>query len=331
MSCRFDPHWAHHGLECLRVENEHVALDVLPQLGGKIQRLVDKVRDADVLWHSPRVAPHIAPLHANFDDHWSGGWDEAFPTGAPSHNRFGDELPYLGELWTQTADWRLVEQSPRRIELATTVLTPITPARYERTIVVEEGSPTLRLRYRIENLDSRPFDFGWGLHPVQAVSPAHRLDVPARRGEVDEHGGGVLGGKGDVYEWPRLGTLDLRRVQPRETHDFALHYLTELHDGWVACTDTSIRRGFGLVFDRSVFPVVWAWLVYGGWRGYYHAILEPWTGYPTALEEAAAAGRARTLHGGALLETDVTAVLYGGVDSVAKLTADGGVEGGDDG
>jgi hypothetical protein len=326
MSCRFDPHWTYRGLDCLRLENEHVALDVLPQLGGKIHRLMDKQRDADVLWHSPRVAPHVAPLHASFDDHWAGGWDEAFPTGAPAINRYGDQLPYLGELWTQTADWRLVEASPARVEVALAIQTPITPARYERSIVLERGSPVVRLRYRIENVDTRPFDFSWGIHPVQAVSPAHRLDVPAQRGEVDEHGGGILGTGGDVYEWPRLGDLDVRRVQPPEVRDFALHYLTGLEDGWVACTDTAERRGFGLVFDREVFPVVWLWLVYGGWRGYYHAIMEPWTGYPSALNEAVAAGRARSLDAGETLETEIAAVLYGGVEHVTRLAADGSVE-----
>src|SRR3974390_2493502 len=61
MTCRFDPHWSYRGLECLRVENEHVTVDVLPELGAKIFRLVDKARDHDVLWHSPRVAPPTAP------------------------------------------------------------------------------------------------------------------------------------------------------------------------------------------------------------------------------------------------------------------------------
>ena len=286
---------------------------------------MDKARDHDVLWHSPRVSPHIAALHANFDDHWSGGWDEAFPGGAPSTNRYGDELPYMGELWTQRAAWRLEECSSARIELVLTITTPITPARWERRLTLEAGSAVLGLRYRIENLDQRPFDFNWGLHPVQAISPAHRFDAPARRAEVDEHGGGVLGHKGDAYAWPRFGELDMRRALGPEAGDFALHYLTELEAGWVACTDTAARRGFGLVFDRSVFPVVWLWLVYGGWRGYYQAIMEPWTGYPSPLAEAVAAGRARTLGPGEALETELAAVVYGGVESVSQLAGDGSV------
>ena len=205
MACRFDPHWRYRGLECLRIENEHVAVEVLPELGAKIHRLIDKARDHDVLWHSPRVAPHRAALHANFDDHWPGGWDEVFPTGVACPNRYGDELPHMGELWTQAAQWRLEESSAERVVLRCEITTPITPARWERRLTLRAGSPAIGLAYRIENLDWRPFEFNWGLHPVQAISPAHRFDVPALQGEVDEHGGGILGRKGDRYRMAPAG------------------------------------------------------------------------------------------------------------------------------
>jgi hypothetical protein len=160
---------------------------------------------------------------------------------------------------------------------------------------------------------------------VQAISPAHRFDAPARRAEVDEHGGGILGNQGDRYDWPHFRELDVRGALGPDADDFALHYLTELDAGWVACTDTAAERGFGLVFDHSLFTVVWLWMVYGGWRGYYHAIMEPWTGYPSPLADAVAAGRARSLEPGAVLETKLAAVLYGGVRSVSNLTGDGSV------
>ncbi|HKV68834.1 MAG TPA: hypothetical protein VJN72_12165, partial [Gaiellales bacterium] len=89
MGARIDDRWHYHGLRTVRLENARLAVDVLPELGGKILRLIDKRGDRDLLWHSPRVEPHRAELHANFDDHWPGGWDEAFPGGAPSPNRYG--------------------------------------------------------------------------------------------------------------------------------------------------------------------------------------------------------------------------------------------------
>ena len=119
----------------------------------------------------------------------------------------------------------------------------------------------------------------------------------------------------------------MRRVLAPDYGSLALHYLTGLTSGWVACTDTSIHRGFGLVFDPSAFPVVWLWMVYGAWRGYYHAALELWTSYPGRLAEAVAAGRAPVFGPGEVREARVSAVLYGGVDEVTGLRADGSVSG----
>lgn len=325
MGVRFDPHWHYHGLECLRLENEHVALEILPELGAKILRIHDRARDRDVLWRAPRVAPHTAPFGANFDDHWAGGWDEAFPGGAASVTRHGDAIPYMGELWMQRARWYVEECTTDRVVLVFSVDTPITPARWQRRLTLEAGASAFTLDYRIENIGFRPFDFNWGLHAVQAISPDHRFDVPAVRGEVDEDGGGVLGRTGEFYRWPMLGERDMRRPLGPEALDFTLHYLTELREGWLSCTDTAARRGFGLVFDRAVFPVVWLWASYGGWRGNYHAIVEPWTGYPSSLADAVTAGHARELVPGRALETSLSAVVYGGVESVSALRADGSV------
>ncbi|CUR56098.1 conserved hypothetical protein [metagenome] len=325
MGVRFDPHWHYRGLECLRLENEHVALAILPELGAKIHRIVDKAADHEVLWHAPRVVPHTAALGSNFDDHWSGGWDEAFPGGVASVTRHGDAIPYMGELWTQRAEWHVEECSAQRVVLVFSILTPITPARWQRRLTLEAGASAFTLDYRIENVGLRPFDFNWGLHPVQTISPAHRFDVPAKVGEVDEDGGGVLGRRGDTYPWPMLDGRDMSRALGPEALDLTLHYLTELDDGWLACTDTAARRGFGLTFDRTVFPVVWLWASYGGWRGAYHAMAEPWTGSPSSLADAVEAGRARVLAPGEVLETTVSAVVYRGVESVSRLQADGSV------
>jgi hypothetical protein len=326
MGARIDDRWRYNGLRTVRLENARLAVDVLPELGGKILRLIDKRGDCDLLWHSPRVEPHRAELHANFDDHWPGGWDEAFPGGAPSPNRYGDQLPYMGELWTTAASYRIARDDRAGVELELDLTTPITPACWTRRLTLSGDDPVLRIAYRLENVGTMPFDYNWGLHPVAAISPAHRFDVPARKAEVDENGGGTLGVKGDRYDWPQFNDLDVRRALGPDANCFALHYLTELQEGWVATTDTAARRGFGLVFDRALFPVVWLWMVYGGWRGYYHAIAEPWTGYPSPLAEAVGAGRARVLEAGGVLETEVATVVYEGVDSVSRLSADGGVE-----
>jgi hypothetical protein len=66
---------------------------------------------------------------------------------------------------------------------------------------------------------------------------------------------------------------------------------------------------------------------YGGFRGWYHAIVEPWTAPQPALADAVAAGTALRLAPGETLESEMTAVLYGGVTRVRSLAPGGAVDG----
>jgi hypothetical protein len=336
MVARIDARWSYCGLPAVRMENRHMTVEVLPETGAKIFRLIDKAADRNVLWENDRIRPHQAQLFQSIDDHWSGGWDEAFPTGAPSTDRYGEASPYLGELWSARWDWRVVEPpadaGPGAVALETTVAAPITPARFTRRITLRGDAPVMDLHYRLEHIGTLPLDFLWGTHASVAISDAHRFDVPATDGEVDDSKGGALGSLGDRYRWPLLSlpddsVVDIRQAPGRDLGSLALHRLTGLTAGWAACTDTSIRRGFGLVFDTSVFPVVFLWIVGGAWRGYHHAAMEAWTGAPMDLAQAIAGGGARTLQPGGSLETEVHGVLYGGVAAVSDLRADGTVVG----
>ena len=185
----------------------------LPERGGNIFRLIDKPRDLDLLWKSPRVVPHLAAIHADFDDHWAGGWDDAFPGGRSSRNRYGDLLPYMGEVWTAAGQLldrpagpgrgatpapRSARRSPR----------PRSPAR-SRCAQASRASPSATNSATSGYL---PFDYNWGIHPCLAVQPTWRFDIPATRGLVDEAGGGLLGQPGDEYAWPVLGGVDLRQA-----------------------------------------------------------------------------------------------------------------------
>jgi hypothetical protein len=323
MSASVSTNWTHHGLDCIRMENRAMSIDLLPERGANIFRLVDKATDRDVLWKSPRVSPRIATLHADFDDHWAGGLDDAFPGGRASRNRYGDLLPYMGEVWSKPASARVQDAGPLYATVVTDVMTTVTPARFTRTVSLSGDDPVVSLKYEIENIGYLPFDFNFGVHPSLAVAPSWRFDIPATRGLVDEAGGDLLGVTGRAYDWPTLDGLDLRLALPPTTGAFGMHYLTGLTGGWWAATDTASGHGVAMSFDPSVFPVLWFVIVYGGWRGYYQAIVEPWTGYPSPLDEAVAAGQARVLQPGETFETEVSLVLYDRMAEVTGVTANG--------
>ncbi|MCC6830282.1 MAG: DUF5107 domain-containing protein [Thermoleophilia bacterium] len=331
MTVRLDDRWSYDGLPVVRMENEALALDVLPGMGGKILHLIDKAADRGVLWRNPRVPVRPGPIGSDVDDWFAGGWDDAFPTGDACVNEHGERLPYMGEIWNLGLRAHVASAGPRRAVLVLDGHTPITPARWTRTITIRAGEPLVRLHTRIENVGHRPFACSWGSHPALAVHAGMRLDVPAREGVVTDAGtGGPLGEAGERYAHPllRAGTADerdVRIVPPPSLARHALHALTGLEAGWAAATDPVARRGFGVVFDTAVHRCVWQWMAYGGFRGWYHAILEPWTAPQPSLADAVAAGDARILSPGDVLEGRVTGVVYGGVTAVGRLDGDGGV------
>jgi galactose mutarotase-like enzyme len=318
------------GLAALTLENDALRVTVLPGLGGHVHELVDRAAGRDLLWHNPRTVPRPAPYGAYFDDWWSGGWDEIFPSGDRGTLN-GELLPYMGELWC--VPWSAEAATDGETASITAVgFGTVAPARFERTVWLRGDEPVLRVRYRIESLDLHPLPFTWGIHPAFDVSPAHRIDHPGSTMIIGVSSDPSMGVAGDTYRWPDLpdptapgGARDMRRVRPREDSVFAGHWATDLAGGWLALTDTATRRGVALSFDRQVFPYAWLWQVYGGWRAHHHLALEPWTGHPQQLEDAVAADRARWLAPGETLETEAAFVLYEGLEGVAEVdtTADG--------
>ena len=324
MSARVVQGWSLGGIPALSLENSRLRVTVLPELGGHVLELVDKEADRNLLWSNPRTPPRRAPYGAHFDDWWSGGWDEIFPTGDRA-DLHGEQLPYMGELWSVpwTADAGATEG---RAWIAATGLGTMAPARLERTLELRDDESVLRAHYRLTNLDVRPLPFVWGIHPSFAVTPAHRIDAPAGEMLVGVSSGPTMGTPGSTYAWPDQpdstaagGRRDVRRVRPASDAVFGGHWATDLRDGWLALTDTAARRGVALVFSTDVFPHAWLWQVYGGWRGHHHVCLEPWTSHPMQLEAARAAGRARILQPGASLDADVAFVIYSGLDAVAAV------------
>ncbi len=325
---RVDQHWQYHDLHAIVLENRALRVTLLPEVGAKLYDLIYKPADNNVLWHNPRLEPRRPVFGQNFDDWWSGGWDEVFPTCDVSTYQ-GETYPYLGELWALPWSWRLEDAGPSAAGVYLSRTTIIAPARMEKWIRLEGDEPVVRFRHRLTNVGTRPLDFVWGIHPCFAIEPGYRIDAPAGTVVVGHTATAPFGPVGTMYRWPDAphgrGTHDMRIVPPAAQGWCEGHYLTELADGWVALTDPKAELGVALVFPREVFPVVWCWMAYGGWRGHYHVALEPWTGWPHQLDKAVAAGRHRTLAPQESLTCETTAVVYAGLRSVSGVGWDGTV------
>jgi hypothetical protein len=94
----------------------------------------------------------------------------------------------------------------------------------------------------------------------------------------------------------------------------------------MAYTRRDVAQGIGIVFPKDLFPVAWLYLVWG-YRGLDTVALQPWTGYPAKLHDAAEKGICRKLNGGEVAEGEVRIVLYSGISEVSAIDRDGHVDG----
>ena len=284
------------GLRVLTLENEWLALSILPEVGAKIIKLFDKKSARNVLWENPRIRPQRFPVDSNFDNYWCGGWDDAFPT-ADACIYQGEPYPNLGEL--RSLNWE-VEDLSVGASIATARLSAYGPvSAIKATKTVSLTGQDVRMHFEIESQSPLPVDFLWGTHPAFAVEAGTRLIIPARVGIVGQSNHPSLGSPGERYDWPLLksenAVTDMSIVEDITAGLACGHYATELKDGWYAV---------------ETCPCLWLWLVYGGWRGYHHAIVEPWTGNPVNLEQAVSDGRASQLQTGKTFAVTVRCTAY---------------------
>jgi hypothetical protein len=297
------------GLRVLKLENEWLSLSILPEVGAKILTLFDKKRARNVFWENPRIRPQRFPIDSNFDNYWCGGWDDAFPTADPCVHQ-GEPYPNLGELRSLNWDVEDLSACDSSAVARLSAYGPISAIKATKTVSLL--GQEVHLDFEIESQCPLPVDYLWGTHPALAITAGTRLIIPARVGIVSQSNNPSLGSPGEHYDWPLLkhehGVTDMSVVPDITAGISCGHYATELEDGWYAVE----KDGTGIIYE---FPVetcscLWLWLVYGGWRGYYHAILEPWTGYPVNLEQAVKDGRASHLMPGEKFAVTVRCTTY---------------------
>jgi hypothetical protein len=320
--------WRYRDLQVIRLENEFITIDVLPELGAKIYNFVNRTSNRNLLWHNPRIPPARQPMGTKFDDVWSGGWDELMPNDIPTPVSGNEMLPDHGEIWSQPSEWQ-VKSDDTSVEFLN--YGHVLPTIFEKTVTLRPGDSYCTVKYRLTNTGRRPIDFLWNIHPAVAISPTTRLDVPARRGIVENWGTNHFEA-GSQYNWPvavdRSGQkVDMTRVYPPESNLADHHYLPEVAEGWYAVTDTETKDGFGLSFPTSVFPNLWLFRTFGGWRGLYTLILEASNGLSYDLALARQRGQCGHLDAGQVMRAEIKAIAYSGYASVERIDPDGSIQG----
>lgn len=273
-------------LEVLSLANEHVRVDVIPEIGANISRLQDLKTGREWLW-VPDGSDGFRPRKEGtpFDEANLGGIDECIPTIAPCHWR-GRDLPDHGEAWSER--WETDELALARNEISTQVRLPISPLRFRRSVSLQGRH--VSLHYGLENLSDQACEYLWAFHPNFAIARGDRIELPAGCTEFQTEVamGCPLGPRGTHWRWPepikgiRLDRMDFGSYGPAAIKLFT----TPLSTGYAAIRNDETGEMLKLLFDSSLHNTLGVWLTRGGWRGHHHLALEPTNGAPDGLDIA---------------------------------------------
>jgi galactose mutarotase-like enzyme len=289
------------------------------------------------LFDPGRFEATIAHPAGAFLDRFHGGWQEIFPGGGPVNYR-GADLGLHGEVTHLGWDYDILQDTPECIEVRMSVDCVRTPFRLERVMRIEKGNPALFLDETVTNLSSQTLDFMWGHHPsfgAPFLKQGVRLFIPTSKVEVTEprFANSSILTPGAVFDWPHAlageRSLDLSQILGPDGGFSELLYLQELRESWYALVDPQQAVGFGLAWEKEMFPYVWFWSVYGEspdypwWNRVYCVALEPWTSIPNDLSKAMQRGTQKVLRGGESIQTSLCAVAISGREEVKHISIDG--------
>jgi galactose mutarotase-like enzyme len=305
------------GLHGIALESDHLGVAIFPEAGGKIMDLVHRPSGTELLWHNPRVGLAATYAGAAFDDVWCGGWDEVFPTDVPCSDGFNSHHDH-GDLWIGPWEASVGEGESVLLERSS----PSLPCTMRKRIELVEDAAELRVSYRLENLGHVPVEFMWDIHVAHAIRPGSRIHVAAGSVAPEPPFLGRVAGTQGAPTWPRTGDVDLSVAPPPETAHTEFLCLGDLERGACAVSHPDSGLAVGLEYSTDVFPYLWLFGVYGGWRGHYVLLTEPCTSPPGSLCENAARGAAARLKPGEALETELVLRVTVGLDMLDAIAFD---------
>lgn len=162
------------------LENEYLRIEVLPELGGRVQRAQDKTNGYDFVYYNRVIKPALVGLAGP----WISGGIEF---NWPQHHRPSTYMPL---------DYALSALPNGEVTLWVSEIERMSRLRVVTGFTLRPGSAVLEARTRIENRTDVPQTFLWWANPAVAVNDDYQSIFPPDVRAVMDHG------KRDVSRFP---------------------------------------------------------------------------------------------------------------------------------
>lgn len=316
----------------------------MADLGARIVEFLDKRRDMDFLWRTPRgLAALDRPSRAGgsqgFLDSYAGGWFEGFPSIGEACEYRNAEMPVYGEVADLPWEVDILRDDGEELSLLFRTRTIKTPFLVEKKLTLRSGIPSLFIEEGVRNLGKERVDFLWAQHPnlgapflsgscridLPACDISHPIDLPASRLEP-----------GAIGRWPLLAgrdgkAIDLSRMPGADAGSIDLPFAANMAGHWTAVRDPGRGLGFGLAWDPAAWDQALLWMNAGGETGYprygdaYALCIMPMNSAIHPLSRAVELGTAASLGPGEEKSAWITASIFEAGREVEEVRRDGGV------
>jgi len=291
---------SHSSIEGFTAHHVHtgvIELTLIPELGGKINSLRDLRTGREWLWRHPRFeykrVPHGSIYVAVAD---TGGWDECFPSVSqcdyPSAPWQGALIQDHGELWSQVAEFKLIENEDS-VVLQTRWQGIALPYTFTRTIKLSANSSRIHVDYQVENKSDQPINYVWSIHPLLAIEPGMELLLPSL---AHFNVGGAfpqdLVSTENKLQYPFAASGLNFPVVPETSAGVAIKIWSDplpADDGWASLRANNGE--FKMHWDTALLPQIAVWMNLGafgmdGGSPYFNMGLEPCIGAQDSLADA---------------------------------------------
>ena len=321
--------------------------------GADIFEFLYKPKDIDFMWLSPqgidsmeKFIPTKQSAEGNFLDYYEGGWQDIIPNFGIGVNYKGTEIGQHGETALIPWKYQILEDNKEIISIKFTVRTRRTPFYIEKILTLKSDDPKLYIAESIKNESYDNIELMWTQHPAFGppfMDDSTIIDIPENRvkfiykpeniGKYDEL-------KSEIANWPTIKGFNNKIVDfgksPTlldEDHSIDQICLELFDDGWYAVTNLNKKVGFGIKWDKNIFPYLWIWRLYGkGFKG------APWWGRvscmalelcssfsPIGLNSAIKNKTAIKLGPQEKIKTSFFAIIYERDDKVKKIKNNGDI------
>lgn len=300
------------------IENSLIRVGILLDKGADIYEFVYKPKDIDFMWRSYQTLRNtkyhtsISLKNGNFFDYYEGGWQELFPNIGRACNYKGVEYGMHGEVNLIPWDMKILCDEIDKVSIQLEVRTSRTPYHLVKTITILENELNVHFDETVTNEGLEEMKFTWGHHPAlggnflddncEIIIDGNPVikSLDADLGEVSPIAPNL------EATWPIVptrkgGTIDLSRVLSPESKIYMEFGLYDIKTSCYEVKNRYLNVGFGMKWDKSIYPNIWIWQLFGGGMGFpfygrgYTLALEPWSSTPGCLTDAIENGSAITL------------------------------------